>query len=71
MTDDSPAAVVPRPFPNPTYKVCKHWTGQQFNVATRARIVCDLIVTGQHVIVQLAYPEYLTLCEVEVYSADR
>ena len=71
VTDDAPTAVVPRPFPNPTYQVCYHYTGLQFDVATRDQIICNRVLSGRYVIVQLAFVEYLTLCEVEVYAGKQ
>ena len=33
-------------------------------------MICDKPVTGRYVIIQLAGTNYLTLCEVEVYSGE-
>ncbi len=68
VSDDSPTAVTPSPSPR-TYAVCHHYIETVLQGA-RVRIVCGSPLVGRYVIIQLTGTNYLTMCEVEVYSGE-
>ena len=66
VTDESPRALSPTPFP-PNYKVCSYveYGLHQDHIA---EITCTTPVTGRHVIIQRVQPTALVLCEVGVFT---
>ena len=66
VTWDSPALITVDPLA-PTYNICSHYPGV-FQMGVTEKIVCDELLHGSHLLVQLGGDGRLGLCEVEVYT---